>query len=337
MLPTVSVIIPCLNEEKTIHHLLEALLSQTYPHALIEIVIADGLSTDGTRQVITDFSNVHPDLKIKVIDNPKRHIPSGLNLAINAATSEYLVRLDAHSIPRSDYISRCIQAHLDGIADNVGGVWDIQPQNDRFIARSIATAAAHPLGVGDAKYRYSDKAEYVDTVPFGSFNKAYLENLGCYDESLLTNEDYELNTRIRQSGGKVWLDPKIRTIYFARSNLKGLFRQYWRYGYWKAEMIKRYPQTLRPRQALPPLFVAGLTMLFLLGIFIRPILWTALVILGIYIFVLTLSGMQIAIKKKDISLMIGVPIAIAVMQLTWGSGFLASLVIKRKLRKQEMQ
>ncbi|MGB4594293.1 MAG: glycosyltransferase family 2 protein [Anaerolineaceae bacterium] len=330
MLPTVSVIIPCLNEGKTIHHLLDALLAQTYPHDLLEVVIADGFSIDDTRKVIADFSQVNPDLRISIIDNPKRHIPSGLNLAISSATGEYLVRLDAHSIPRPDYIARCIQAHLEGVAENVGGVWDIQPQNNSLIARSIATAAMHPLGVGDAKYRYTDKAEYVDTVPFGSFNKAYLEKIGGFDETLLTNEDYELNTRIRQSGGRVWLDPQIRTVYFARRNLKDLVLQYWRYGFWKAEMIRRYPKTLRLRQALPPLFVAGLVLLFLVGFFFRPALWAMLGFLGVYLLILIMVGIQVAINKKDILMVFGVPLAIAAMQLTWGTGFLVGLVTKKK-------
>ena len=331
MLPTVSVIIPCLNEDKTIHLLLDALFAQTYPIDLMELVIADGLSTDNTRKVISDFSLKQPALKITVIDNPKRTIPSGLNLAIKSASGEYLVRLDAHSIPRPDYIIRCIEAHLGEVAENVGGVWDIHPQNDSLIARSIAAAAAHPLGVGDAKYRYTDKAEYVDTVPFGSFNKAYLETIGGFDETLLTNEDYELNTRIHQAGGRVWLDPQIRTVYYARRNLRDLYHQYWRYGFWKAEMIKRYPRTLRPRQALPPVFVAGLVLLFLLGIFWRPALWVGSGVVAVYLLVLLLIGTQIALKKKDFLMMFGVPLAIATMQLTWGAGFLVGLAIKQKV------
>lgn len=331
MLPSVSVIIPCLNEEKTLHFLLDALLHQTYPTGRLEVIIADGLSTDGTRQEIEKFQAAHPELSVQIVDNPKRHIPSGLNIAIKASRGEYVVRLDAHAIPQPDYITRCIQAHLGDLAENVGGVWDIQPQDNSLIARSIAAAATHPLGVGDAKYRYTDKAEYVDTVPFGSFNKAYLEQIGGFDETLLTNEDYELNTRIRQAGGRVWLDPQIRTVYFARRNLKDLTRQYWRYGFWKAEMIRRYPKTLRPRQALPPLFVAGLALLLIVGTFFKPALWAALAVLGVYLLVLVMVGIQIALNKKDILMMFGVPLAIAAMQLTWGAGFLTGLVTRPKI------
>lgn len=335
MLPRVSVIVPCLNEEKTIQLLLNALLNQTYPLNLLEVVIADGLSEDRTRDVICEFQTSHPELSINVIDNPKRHIPGGLNLAIQAAAGEYIVRLDAHSIPQPDYIARCIEAHQQGLAENVGGVWEIRPQNDTMIARAIASAAAHPLGVGDAKYRYSDNAEYVDTVPFGSFKKAYLTGMGAFDESLLTNEDYELNTRIRQNGGRIWLDPLIRTVYFARQNLGDLARQYWRYGFWKAEMIRRYPRTLRPRQALPPIFVAGLAALLLLGLVFRPALMLFELFSGIYLIVLLAVGIQIAIKKKDISMIVGVPLAIATMQLVWGAGFIVGMITRQNEKKPE--
>lgn len=333
MLPTVSVIVPCLNEEKTIHLLLDALFKQTYPHELLDIVIADGLSIDKTRDVIVAFGMAHPDMKIIIVDNTRRNIPSGLNLAIQSAKGDYVVRLDAHSFPNQDYISRCIQAHLDKLAENVGGVWDIQPQNNSLIARSIAAAAAHPLAVGDAKYRYTDQAEYVDTVPFGSFQTDFLRSIGGFDETLLTNEDYELNTRIRQAGGRVWLDPQIRTTYFSRANLKELATQYWRYGFWKAEMIKRYPSTLRLRQGLPPAFVAGLVFGLLFGLWFKLALWALLAALTAYAMVLLLVGIQIATNKKQVGMLFGVPLAIATMQLTWGGGFLAGLFHKRQVKK----
>ncbi len=150
-----------------------------------------------------------------------------------------------------------------GRGDNVGGVWEIQPGATTWIARSIAVAAAHPLGVGDAMYRLAATASEVDTVPFGSFRRTLIEQIGGYNESLLTNEDYEFNTRIRQANGRVWLDPSIRSVYFARSTFKELVRQYWRYGYWKWRMLRHFPDTVRWRQALPPLFVLSLVCLLL--------------------------------------------------------------------------
>lgn len=324
--PAVSVIVPCYNEEGTISLLLEALYAQTYPRSLLEVIVADGMSQDATRQVIGTFLETHPDLVVKVVDNPRRTIPAALNQALAASRHEIIVRLDAHSIPRTDYIASSVSGLKSGLGDMVGGVWDIQPQKKDWIARSIAAAASHRLAVGDARYRYTDQAGEVDTVPFGAYRKSLVEKLGGYDESLLTNEDYELNTRIRRSGGKVYLDPAISTVYFARADLPSLARQYWRYGYWKYRMLRRYPGTLRLRQALPPLFVASLVGLAVLALFWAPAGWILLLEALIYIVLLTASALPPALAKKDPALMAGLPLAVAVMHLSWGSGFLWSAV-----------
>jgi len=143
-----------------------------------------------------------------------------------------------------------------------------------------------------------------------------------FDETLLTNEDYEFNTRIRQSGGRIWFDPEIRSVYFARQSLKSLAQQYWRYGYWKLQMLRRYPDTIRWRQALPPLFVVSLIGLILLASFFPIVLWTLIAVLGIYMLILLLAGLQIAIKHHDAALWFGSPLAISCMHFSWGAGFL---------------
>src|SRR5215211_5451248 len=267
MPPKVSVIVPCYNEQSTIRLLLDALCEQTYPRTEMEVIVADGLSTDGTRDVITALQKDVPDLRVRVIDNPKRYIPSAVNRAIEVSRGEIIVRVDAHSKPYPDYVANCIAAHESGRGDNVGGVWEIRPGADTRMAESIAAAAAHPLGVGDALYRHANHAAEVDTVPFGSFRRTLIEQVGFFDETLLTNEDYEFNARVRKSGGKIWLDPSIRSIYFSRPTLLELIRQYWRYGFWKWRMLRRYPDTLRWRHARPPLLVLSLIGLDVLSIF----------------------------------------------------------------------
>ena len=325
-MPTVSVIIPCYNEQSTIGLLLDALYAQTFPREAMEVIIADGLSTDGTREAIAAWQAQHPDLAVKVVDNPKRIIPAALNLAIAAAEGDIIVRLDAHSVPAPDYIARSVAALEAGRGDNVGGVWQIRPGGKGWIARSIAAAAAHRLGVGDARYRYASTAAAVDTVPFGAFRRSLIARIGGFDESLLTNEDYEFNTRIRESGGTVWLDPAIRSVYFARPTLQALIKQYWRYGYWKAQMLRRYPHTLRWRQALPPLFVLGLVILGLLSL----LWWPARVLLALqvslYALALLAAGFHAALKRRFAPLVVGLPLAIAAMHLSWGSGLLWGLL-----------
>jgi glycosyltransferase involved in cell wall biosynthesis len=331
MLPYISIIVPCYNEEKTIRALLDSIRQQAYPLTQMELVISDGMSTDHTRDVITQFQNDYPDLLIHVVENPLRTIPSGLNQAIRNAKGEIIIRLDAHSIPIRQYIERCVAAHQAGKGDNIGGVWEICAGDTTWIAESISFAAAHPLGVGDAMYRLQAKEGPVDTVPFGSFRRTLLDKIGFFDESLLANEDYEFNTRVRESGGVVWLDPSIRSIYFARSTLGKLASQYWRYGYWKLQMLKRYPHTIRWRQALPPMFVLGLIGLIVLSFWIVSARYLLLAEIGVYLLTVGLAGLKLAIEKKKIYLAIGLPLAIGTMHLSWGAGFLWSLISNRSL------
>jgi GT2 family glycosyltransferase len=139
----------------------------------------------------------------------------------------------------------------------------------------------------------------VDTVPFGAYKRELFQRVGLYDETLLTNEDYEFNTRIRLAGGKIWFDPQIRCVYFARRNLNELARQYWRYGYWKAQMLKRYPGSLRLRQALPPLFVLGMAALVIAGLFWQPFLFIFISAAALYLAALAAVGIQLAAHKND--------------------------------------
>jgi len=329
MTANISIIIPCFNEEDTIQLLLTALSEQTYPQKNMEIIIADGMSQDNTRSEIKRFKVKHADMNIRVIDNHIGNIPAALNTAIKAAKGDIFIRMDAHAIPQADYVERCVKALQEGIGDNVGGVWDIHPRNEKWIARSIAVAAAHPLGVGDAQYRFTNKAAYVDTVPFGAFKRDLIDKIGPFDETLLSNEDYEFNTRIRESGGRIWLDPSIRSIYYARPNLDELSRQYWRYGFWKAQMLKRYPKTLRLRQAIPPLFVLSL-LIFAIAALLFPLAqWLMFSEALLYILVLMGVGIQVAIKEKQFSMLFGVPLAIATMHLNWGAGFIRGIFTRK--------
>ena len=324
MLPKVSIIVPCYNEQSTIRLLLEALCEQTYPRAEMEVIVADGLSTDGTRDAIHAFQKDVPEMSVRVVENVKRSIPAALNRAIEVSGGEIILRLDGHSKPYPDYIANCITAHQAGRGDNVGGVWEIRPGAKTWIASSIAVAAAHPLGVGDALYRHTKYAAEVDTVPFGSFRRALVEQIGFFDESLLTNEDYEFNARIRKSGGKIWLDPSIRSVYFARSTLLELIRQYWRYGFWKWRMLRRYPDTLRWRQALPPLFVLSVVCLFLLSIIV-PFAGILLAVeILLYISIMIFAGLLAALRHQKAYLILGLPLGIFAMHVAWGSGFLWS-------------
>ncbi len=323
---TVSIIIPCYNEQATIRLLLEAIHQQTYPRAALEIIIVDGMSTDQTRQEISAFQSKYADLAIQIVDNPEQIIPAGLNRGISVASGQILLRLDGHAVPSPEYIERCVNDLNAGLGDNVGGIWEIRPAKAGAIARGIAAAAAHPLGVGDARYRYTDLPQSVDTVPFFAFRRELVDRIGKYDESLLTNEDYEYNVRIRQSGGTVWLDPAIRSTYYARPTLGALARQYWRYGYWKGRMLLRYPQTIRWRQALPPAFIASLVGLACLSLALPLARWLLVACLAVYSGILLAAGTWAALKQRYPMLLVTLPLAIATMHLSWGTALWWSLI-----------
>jgi len=305
---------------------MESLRSQTYPLNLMEIIVADGGSNDGTIAIIQEFFREHNDLKITIISNPKRIIPSAINLGIQASHGEIIVRMDAHSYPHNDYIERCVEILEDGLADNVGGIWEIQPGDDTWVASAIAKAATLPIAVGDALYRHANKPGFVETVPFGAFKREVLALVGFFNETLLTNEDYEFNSRIILNGGKIWLDPRIRSTYFARSTFSELAKQYWRYGYWKWKMLQSYPKTIRWRQALPPLFVASLIISSILSFFLDWFWLVPAVEILFYLITIFLSGLIISLKARKPTYFFGIPFAILTMHFSWGTGFLWSMI-----------
>ncbi|HET9909417.1 MAG TPA: glycosyltransferase family 2 protein [Anaerolineales bacterium] len=326
MQPKVSIIVPCYNEQSTIRLLLEALREQTFPRADMEVVIADGISQDGTRDAIALFQRDYSDLDVRVVDNKSRTIPAAVNRAIQASRGEIIVRMDAHSKPYPDYVQNCVNALEGNLGDTIGGIWEIHPGAESWVAKSIAVAAAHPLGVGDAFYRHTKQAAEVDTVPFGSFRRSLIDRVGYFDESLLTNEDYEFYVRVKKAGGRIWLDPSIRSIYFARATLSQLARQYRRYGFWKWRMLRRYPHTLRWRQALPPLFVLSVIVLGLVSLFI-PFVGILLAIeILLYFSILLFVGLRVALRRRKHYLLFGLPLAISIMHVSWGGGFLWSIL-----------
>jgi len=319
--PRASIIVPCYNEAATIGWLLDAVARQDAGAPSLEVLVADGMSEDSTRKVVRQFAEGQPHLAIRIVDNVARNIPAGLNRAIEAARGEVLIRLDAHSIPAEDYVRRCLEALAATGAANVGGVWDIRPQGAGRTAQSIARAASHPLGAGDARYRIRGNAGPVDTVPFGAFRREWVQRVGPFDESLFSNEDYEFNYRIRQAGGKIWFDPSIRSTYFARGTLADLWRQYARYGYWKARMLIRHPGSLRWRQALPALFVATTV------VGLAAVLWwpPARVLLGIqwsvYLLILIAAAVVEAARRRAIFWIAGLPASWGTMHIAWGAAF----------------
>jgi len=325
---SVSVIIPCYNEERFIGKALEQLADQ-FESDRYELVIVDGLSEDRSRAVVEEFRTRRPDVTVLLVDNPARNIPTALNLGIAAASGNIIARMDAHAVPSDGYIRRCVEVLQTGAAGAVGMPCLVRPGAGTLIAQGIAAAVSHPFGIGDAKYRLGasgPQQEAVDTVAFACFRKSLWKELGGYNESLHTNEDYDFNYRVRRSGRQVILDRGGHCDYFARSTLKAVGKQYVRYGGWKAEMIRLHPRSTKLRHLVAPLFVASILALGIAGIFWKPAWWLLLLELVTYLGCALLAGWQAARRAGGgLQMALVMPLIFATIHLSWGSSFLVRL------------
>lgn len=325
---TVSVVIPCYNEERFIGKALQQLADQ-FESDRYEIIVVDGMSDDGTRAVVSHFSKQHPELTVRLVDNPARNIPNALNIGIAAARGTIIARMDAHAVPSTGYIRRCVEVLREGRAGVVGMPCLVRPGDDTLVARAIAAAVSHPFGIGDAKYRLGAGGplqEAVDTVAFACFRKSLGEELGGFNESLLTNEDYDFNYRVRQSGLEVILDRSGHCDYFARTTIKALASQYLRYGSWKARMIRLQPRSLRFRHLVAPVFVASILALGIAGIIWQPVWWLLLIEIVLYLICALGAGWQAAKRSGDgLAMTLVMLVVFPTIHLAWGSSFLIGL------------
>lgn len=325
----VSVVVPCYNEERFIVKALQQLADQ-YDKDCYEIIVVDGFSEDQTRTLVEQFKQNHPDVLVKLIDNPARNIPTGLNIGIAAARGAIIARMDAHAVPSPGYIRRCVEVLRETDAGVVGMPCHVQAGANTLMARAIAQAVSHPFGIGDAKYRLrkgGSSQEAVDTVAFACFRKKLWSELGGYDETLLTNEDYDFNYRVRLAGQQVILDRSEHCDYFARTTLKALAAQYLRYGGWKAEMIRLHPRSIKLRHLVAPAFVSSLLLLSLAGLVWQVAWWLLLVEVSVYLVLALGAGWQAA-KRAGVGLVVTLPMPLvfATIHLTWGSSFLIRLL-----------
>lgn len=325
-MPSVSVVIPCFNEERFIGKVLENLATQ-YAHEGYEIIVVDGISTDDTRKAIGEFVSRNPGVIVRIVDNPARNIPTALNLGIREASGEIIIRMDAHSIPSPGYVHRCVQLLSEDKASVVGMPWHVKPGAASLVAQAIALAVSHPFGIGDVKYRLTNSpAQLVDTVPFGAFKKSLWEELGGFNELLLTNEDYDFNYRVRKRKGLVLLDNGAHCDYFARPSLRQLAAQYLRYGSWKAQMIMCHPASIKLRHLVAPAFVAYILTTLVVGFFWRPALVMLLAVLVLYGLLAFIFALKLARGERDLRLAFLVPIVFFVIHCVWGGSFLLGLV-----------
>jgi succinoglycan biosynthesis protein ExoA len=245
----VTIILPTLNERSHIRDCLDSLNSQDYPN-ILEILVIDGGSTDGTRDIVESEGG-----KVRLIDNPRMTAAAAMNIGIDFCTTDVFVRVDAHTLYSKNYVSQSVETFLDSGAQVVGG--PMRPVGTNPFGRAVAAVTTSPLGVGPGRFHYSEICEEVETVYLGIFDKEFVLMVGGYDETSLqwAAEDQELNFRIRKAGGRIILDPKIRSTYFPRNTARALARQYHNYGMCKASTLKKHRSLPSWRPLAPALMV----------------------------------------------------------------------------------
>ena len=299
--PPVSIVIPARNAADTIGETLQAALAQDYQGS-VEVVVADGSDDDRMADLIRrEFPQV------KVTSNPAKNTPAGLNRAIEASTGEVVARCDAHAVLPPNYVRLAVHTLIELDPTCVGGMQI--PVGDNLVGRTVALAMRSRLGSGNSRYKVGGGSGLTDTVYLGVYRRRTLDELGGFDESLLRNQDYELNWRLRRRGGSVWLNSNLKVQYKPRRNLGSLFRQYWDYGWWKAIMLRRNPRSVKPRQLFAPVLVLGFP-----------------VLVQLYFPVIVLYGQWAKLRQRgdDIAPLL-LPVVLWIMHIAWGLGFWASV------------
>lgn len=316
-LPRITIAMPAYNEERYIEACLASVQAQDYPGDLIEILVADGRSTDRTREIVARLGASDP--RIRLIDNGARLQAAGLGLIAKHATGDVIVRMDVHCEYAPTYVSRCVATLVRTGADNVGGAQRARARTP--FQRALCAALASPLGTGGARYRSEDAEGYVDTVFLGAFRRSVFETVGLWDPAAVTNEDAELNQRILASGGKVYLARDIIVHYYPRDSFAALARQYVRYGAGRARMLRKQGEfpTLRP--LVPFLAMSGIA-----ATLVVPPLWPlAPFALGTYLLATGVEAIRV-IRKLGISALPTVWGVFPVMHTSHAAGFWTGLL-----------
>ena len=319
--PTVTVVLPVRNEADFIERSLGAVLSQDYPADLVDIVVADGASDDGTAEIVSKLSKRHP--RVRLIDNPERIVATGLNRAMSQTLGDVIVRVDGHCEIATDYISRCID-HLQSGADGVGG--PIQTVGQTPLAQVIATAMSSKFGVGDSAFRtMQGRSLLADTVPFPAYTRAIVEKAGGYDTELVRNQDDEYNYRLRKMGARILLAADVQSRYYSRSSLKSLWRQYRQYGYWKVRVLQKHPFQMSARQFIPPMFVGALAGSAAVAL-TTDRGWMLFAAVVTSYLAANLTAAISVVRRCRLSRPWMLPVAFATLHLAYGTGFLHGLL-----------
>ena len=327
-LPFVSVVMPIRNEAGYIAQGLEAVFAQDYPADRVEIIVADGMSNDGTRQIVAEIARKHP--QVRMIDNPGRIVPTGLNAGIEQARGEIVIRLDGHAEIAPDFIRQNIALLAEHPEAWVVGGPIVHSGRNRF-AKAAAVAMSSRFGVGMAYHRFADYEGYAEEAAFPAVRNWVFDRIGNFYEALVRNQDDEFCFRVNQAGGKVFISPRVRYAYFVRDTPGKLFRQYFQYSFWRIPMIRKHKRPTTLRQFVPSLFFLAMFVLLIVGVW----LWQPLVALALpvlYATALILIGLSVVPRTGPVVAGL-LPLALFTMHFSYALGlawgFVAALVYPR--------
>jgi glycosyltransferase involved in cell wall biosynthesis len=310
--PSISVILPVLNEETHLEEAVHSILSQDYQGKL-EVILAVGPSRDRTLEIAQSISR--RDSRVVLVDNPSGRTAAGLNIALNKSQSPVVVRVDGHAHIPNDYLTLIVEILNKTGAVNVGGV--MAAVGTTPFERAVAGAMRSPLGVGASRFHTGGEAGIVDTVYLGAFRREALVAIGGFDERFTRAQDWELNFRLRENGGVVYFDPRLHVTYRPRSTVKALAKQYFEYGRWRRVVSRRHSGTINYRYLAPPFALVGFTLSLIAGFFL-PILFIPA---AIYLLFVLAASVRIASSIREYFLLLTV---IPTMHFAWGAGFISS-------------
>lgn len=318
----VSIIVPCRNERDYIEGFVASLKEQDAGGLSVEILVVDGMSDDGTRELLERLRGEVSNLR--VLDNPARVTPAALNIAIRAARGEVVIRLDVHTEYDSSYVRECVAVLAETGAACVGGPWRAAGRS--YTQKAIALAFASPFSSGGARSHDVAFEGEVDAVYLGCWRRETLEKIGLFDEELVRNQDDELSFRLRERGLRLWQSPRIRSTYYPRPSLKKLFAQYSQYGYWKVRVIQKRGRPAALRHVVPALFalfwiVSG----FAVALF-PPLAPLPLVVGSCYALLLAWATLRTSLEARSLRYALVLPFTFAAFHLGYGVGTLQGLV-----------
>jgi glycosyltransferase involved in cell wall biosynthesis len=316
-LPAVTVVMPVMNEERHLAESVQRILDQDYSGP-VDVVIAVGPSRDRTMDVASDLAAKHP--AVSFVDNPSGRTPAALNRAIAAAHGDVIVRVDGHALIPPDYVRVGVETLERSGADNVGGI--MAAEGSTNFERAVARAMTTWFGVGGASFHIGGEEEPALTVYLGCFRRSALDRVGGFDETMERAQDWELNLRIRQTGGIVWFTPNMHVVYRPRHSVRGLARQYHDYGRWRRELARRHPHTLSLRYLAAPLLVVALTLSAIAIVFGALIGNAWVVSLGAAVVIgYLLISVAASIPASPWAVRVRLPLVFWTMHLAWGTGF----------------